>query len=108
MGRTSRVEAWWNIIKAKKMRDDGLTLQQIADVLDKTHTTIIYYLKKYNDYYKYDQEFRDMVKLYEANPVIPAMQAVIVSAKKVVEVCRKELGTGDEFLKIMRQLGIVI
>lgn len=89
------------------MRDDGLTLKQIANVLNCTHTTIIYYLKKYNDYYQYDKEFQDMVRMYEDEPIL-SIQGVIVSAQKVVEVCRKELGTGDEFWKIMRQLGIVI
>jgi len=107
MGRSSRIEASWKIIKARKMRDDGLTLKQIASVLNCTHTTIIYYLKKYNDYYQYDKEFRDMVRMYEEEPTL-SIHGVIVSAQKVVEVCRKELGTGGEFWKIMRQLGIII
>lgn len=89
------------------MRDDGLTLKQIANVLNCTHTTIIYYLRKYNDYYQYDKEFQDMVRMYEDEPIL-SIQGVIVSARKVVEVCRKELGTGGEFWKIMRQLGIII
>ena len=105
--RGTRIEAWWKIVKARKMRDEGLSLHQIADILNCKHTTVVYYLKKYNDYYQYDAEFRDMVRMYEEEPTL-SIQGVIVSAQKVVEVCKKELGTGGEFWKIMRQLGIII
>lgn len=92
------------------MRDDGLTLKQIANVLNCTHTTIIYYLKKYDDYYQYDKEFRDMVRIFEENHNVLTSSPAILNANMVVEICRNELGvdTQSKFWKIMNQLGIVI
>ena len=100
--RKSRIEAWGQMVKARELRDKGLTLQNIADVLGCTHTTIIYYLRKYEDYTKYDREFREFREMQKDNP------APIVSAQKVVEVCKKELGTDSRFLRIMNQLGIIL
>ena len=105
--RKSRIEAWKQMVKARELRDKGLTLQQIADILACTHTTIIYYLRKYEDYTKYDREFREFREMQKDSPA-PITKSRIVSANKVVEVCKKELGTGGEFQKIMRQLGIII
>ena len=92
------------------MRDDGLTLKQIANVLNCTHTTIIYYLKKYKDYYQYDKEFRDMVRIFEENHNVLTSSPVILNANKVVEICRNELGvdTQSKFWEIMNQLGIIL
>ena len=95
------------MIKARELRDEGLTLQDIADVLDCTHTTIIYYLRKYDDLLQYDKEFQEFREMQKDSPA-PITKSRIVSANKVVEVCKKELGTGGEFWKIMRQLGIII
>ena len=103
--RKSRIEAWKQMIKARELRDNGLTLQNIADILGCTHTTIIYYLRKYDDYSQYDKEFREFREMQKDHPIT---KNSIVSANKVVEVCKKELGTGGEFQKIMRQLGIII
>lgn len=105
--RGTRIEAWWKIIKARKMRDEGLSLHQIADILNCKHTTIIYYLRKYEDYTKYDREFREFREMQKDNPA-PITKSRIVSANKVVEVCKKELGTDSRFLRIMNQLGIII
>ena len=103
--RKSRIEAWGNMIKARELRDKGLTLQNIADVLGCTHTTIIYYLRKYEDYTKYDREFREFREMQTDHPIT---KNAIVSANKVVEVCKKELGTDSRFLRIMNQLGITL
>lgn len=103
--RKSRIEAWKQMVKARELRDKGLTLQQIADILACTHTTIIYYLRKYEDYTKYDREFREFREMQTDHPIT---KNAIVSANKVVEVCKKELGTDSRFLRIMNQLGIII
>ena len=103
--RKSRIEAWGQMIKARELRDKGLTLQQIADILACTHTTIIYYLRKYEDYTKYDREFREFREMQTDHPIT---KNAIVSANKVVEVCKKELGTDSRFLRIMNQLGIIL
>lgn len=105
--RKSRIEAWVNMIKARELRDKGLTLQNIADVLGCTHTTIIYYLRKYDDYSQYDKEFQEFRDMQKDNPA-PITKSRIVSANKVVEVCKKELGTDSRFLRIMNQLGIIL
>lgn len=105
--RGSRIEAWGQMIKARELRDKGLTLQNIADVLGCTHTTIIYYLRKYEDYTKYDREFREFKEMQKDSPA-PITKSRIVSANKVVEVCKKELGTDSRFLRIMNQLGIIL
>jgi predicted transcriptional regulator len=105
--RQSRLEAWGQMIKARELRDKGLTLQNIADVLGCTHTTIIYYLRKYEDYTKYDREFREFKEMQKDSPA-PITKSRIVSANKVVEVCKKELGTDSRFLRIMNQLGIIL
>ena len=103
--RKSRIEAWKQMVKARELRDEGLTLQQIADILACTHTTIIYYLRKYEDYTKYDREFREFREMQTDHPIT---KNAIVSANKVVEVCKKELGTDSRFLRIMNQLGITL
>ena len=104
-GRKSRIEAWGQMIKARELRDKGLTLQNIADVLGCTHTTIIYYLRKYEDYTKYDREFREFREMQKDHPIT---KNSIVSANKVIEVCKNELGTDSRFLRIMNQLGIIL
>ena len=103
--RKSRIEAWKQMVKARELRDKGLTLQNIADVLGCTHTTIIYYLRKYEDYTKYDREFREFREMQKDHPIT---KNSIVSANKVVEVCKNELGTDSRFLRIMNQLGIIL
>ena len=103
--RKSRIEAWKQMIKARELRDECLTLQQIADILACTHTTIIYYLRKYEDYTKYDREFREFREMQKDHPIT---KNSIVSANKVVEVCKNELGTDSRFLRIMNQLGIIL
>ena len=103
--RKSRIEAWGQMIKARELRDKGLTLQNIADVLGCTHTTIIYYLRKYEDYTKYDREFNEFREMQADHPIT---KNSIVSANKVVEVCKNELGTDSRFLRIMNQLGIIL
>ena len=103
--RKSRIEAWKQMVKARELRDKGLTLQNIADVLGCTHTTIIYYLRKYEDYTKYDREFREFREMQTDHPIT---KNSIVSANKVVEVCKNELGTDSRFLRIMNQLGIIL
>ena len=103
--RKSRIEAWGQMIKARELRDKGLTLQNIADVLGCTHTTIIYYLRKYEDYTKYDREFREFREMQKDHPIT---KNSIVSANKVTEVCKNELGTDSRFLRIMNQLGIIL
>ena len=105
--KRSRIEAWGQMIKARELRDKGLTLQNIADVLGCTHTTIIYYLRKYEDYTKYDREFNEFREMQKDSPA-PITKSRIVSANKVVEVCKKELGTDSPFLRIMNQLGIIL
>ena len=103
--KRSRIEAWGQMIKARELRDEGLTLQNIADILDCTHTTIIYYLRKYDDYSQYDKEFRKFREMQKDHPIT---KNSIVSANKVVEVCKNELGTDSRFLRIMNQLGIIL
>lgn len=106
MGRKkSRIEAWGQMIKARELRDNGLTLQNIADILDCTHTTIIYYLRKYDDYSQYDKEFQEFREMQADHPIA---KNSIVSANKVVEVCKNELGTGYRFQQIMNKLGIIL
>ena len=108
MGRKrSRIEAWGQMIKARELRDNGLTLQNIADILDCTHTTIIYYLRKYDDLLQYDKEFQEFREMQKDSPA-PITKNAIVSANKVVEVCKNELGTDSRFLRIMNQLGIIL
>ena len=105
--RKSRIEAWGQMMKGREWRDEGLTLQQIADILACTHTTIIYYLRKYEDYTKYDREFNEFREIQKDSPD-PITKNAIVSANKVVEVCKNELGTDSRFLRIMNQLGIIL
>ena len=105
--RKSRIEAWKQMVKARELRDEGLTLQNIADILDCTHATVIYYLRKYDDYSQYDKEFQEFREMQKDSPV-PITKSRIVSANKVVEVCKKELGTDSRFLRIMNQLGIIL
>ncbi len=105
--RGSRTNAWWRMIQARKLRNEGLTLQNIAEIMDCTHSTIIYYLRKYEDYTKYDREFREFKEM-QKDSFAPITKSRIVSANKVVEVCKKELGTDSRFLRIMDQLGIIL
>lgn len=95
------------MIKARELRDNGLTLQNIADILDCTHTTIIYYLIKYDDLLQYDKEFQEFREMQKDSPD-PITKKTIVSANKVIEVCKNELGTDSRFLRIMNQLGIIL
>jgi len=95
------------MIKARELRDNGLTLQNIADILGCTHTTIIYYLIKYDDLLQYDKEFQDQ-EFREMQTDHPITKKTIVSANKVIEVCKNELGTDSRFLRIMNQLGIIL
>lgn len=106
MVKTSRVEASWYMIKAKKMRDEGMTLQQIADELGRTHTTIMYYLRKYEDYYAYDKEFRELVKMFREDER-PEIAPSKTSVRKVLEVCKKVLKTSDYEL-VISEIGKVI
>ena len=103
--KRSRIEAWKQMVKARELRDNGLTLQNIADILGCTHPTIIYYLRKYDDYSQYDKEFREFREMQKDHPIT---KNSIVSANKVIEVCKNELGTDSRFLRIMNQLGIIL
>jgi len=105
--KRSRIEAWGQMIKARELRDNGLTLQNIADILGCTHTTIIYYLIKYDDLLQYDKEFQEFREMQKDSPD-PITKKTIVSANKVIEVCKNELGTDSRFLRIMNQLGIIL
>lgn len=107
--RGSRTNAWWRMIRARKLRNEGLTLQKIAEIMDCTHSTIIYYLQMYEANMKYDKEFQEMVTIANECDGKEIAQE-IVSAKKVVEVCKSELGISKQskFWKIMNQLGIIL
>lgn len=58
---------------------------------------------------KYDKEFQEMVTIANECDGKEIAQE-IVSAKKVVEVCKSELGISKQskFWKIMNQLGIIL
>lgn len=49
------------MIFAQHCREEGATVQRIAKEMKRNHATIIYYLKKYPDDYRYTPEFRAYV-----------------------------------------------
>ena len=97
------------MISAKKLRDEGLTLQHIGRILNRTHSTIHDYLDRYENLARYDKKFREMIKVYEENDQM-AINPRIVDAKKVVEVCKSELGLSKQskFWQIINALGITL
>lgn len=50
--------AFVRMIVSKLMRDERYSLNDIGRLLNKDHTTILYYLGRYDDMYKYDKKFR--------------------------------------------------
>lgn len=58
-------------IFAKLARETGFTYQQIGKQIGRSHATIIYYLKTYEDDYKYTPEFRKI-----ANTVIDYLRKI--------------------------------
>lgn len=59
LGNTTKTKiyAYSRIIFAYICRQKGLTLEAIANRINKTHATIVYYLKQYENNYTYDKVF---------------------------------------------------
>lgn len=55
------------MIFAQLCRDDGGTIISIAKEMKRNHATILYYLKKYPDDYRYTPEFRAYVNAVKAH-----------------------------------------
>ena len=49
------------MIFAQCCREEGATVVRIAKEMKRNHATIIYYLKKYPDDYRFTPEFREYV-----------------------------------------------
>lgn len=60
MKKSGKIETWKRMIEARKLRNRGLKLQQIADMLNCTHPTISYYLILYDYNYEHNEAFRQM------------------------------------------------
>lgn len=48
------------MIVAYHLRTQGWVYEDIAYMLNRDHSTVIYYLKKYDDEYRYNAEFRNL------------------------------------------------
>ena len=60
-----RKQVYARMIFAHHCREQGATVQRIADEMKHNHSTVVYYLRKYKDDYQYNPEFRERVKAVE-------------------------------------------
>ncbi|MDR2009926.1 MAG: DUF4406 domain-containing protein [Bacteroidales bacterium] len=60
-----RKQVYARMIFANYCREQGATVQRIADEMKHNHSTIVYYIRKYKDDYQYNPDFRERVKLVE-------------------------------------------
>lgn len=60
-----RKQVYARMIFAHHCREQGATVQRIADEMKHNHSTIVYYIRKYKDDYQYNPEFRERVKAVE-------------------------------------------
>jgi hypothetical protein len=60
-----RKQVYARMIFAHYCREQGATVQRIADEMKHNHSTIVYYIRKYKDDYKFNPEFRERVKQVE-------------------------------------------
>ena len=60
-----RKQVYARMIFAHHCREQGATVQRIADEMKHNHSTIVYYIRKYKDDYQYNPEFRERVKQVE-------------------------------------------
>lgn len=60
-----RKQVYARMIFAQYCREQGATVQRIADEMKHNHSTIVYYIRKYKDDYKFNPEFRERVKQVE-------------------------------------------
>ena len=60
-GRRERKHVFARMIFAYHCRQEGATVIKIAQEIKRNHATIIYYLKKYQDDYRFTPEFREYV-----------------------------------------------
>ena len=50
------------MVVAYHLRMQGWIYEDIAYILNRNHSTIVYYIKKYNDEYQYNEEFRNFAE----------------------------------------------
>ncbi|MGE8528482.1 hypothetical protein [Chryseobacterium rhizosphaerae] len=55
------------------LRQSGIKLQQIAFLIDKDHSTVIYHLKKYDNLLQFNQEFKNRIKNFNEEYFIRKM-----------------------------------
>ena len=60
-----RKQVYARMIFAFHCREQGATIQRIADEMKHNHSTIVYYIRKYKDDYRFNPEFRERVKEVE-------------------------------------------
>ena len=60
-----RRQVYARMIFAQLCRQEGATVLRIAKEMSRNHATVIYYLKKYQDDYKFTPEFRGYVQAVE-------------------------------------------
>ena len=48
------------MVVAYHLRTQSLTYEDIGYMLNRDHSTIMYYIKKYDDEYRYNEEFRKL------------------------------------------------
>jgi hypothetical protein len=52
------------------LRERGLSLPRIAMIIEKDHTTVLYHLRKYADFSRFDKAFKFKIKEFEENEFI--------------------------------------
>ena len=63
IGKSRKREGFYaRMIFVHHCRNEGATVISIAKEMQHNHATVIYYLKKYQDDYKFTPEFRDYVQ----------------------------------------------
>lgn len=69
--KTNTHSSWLRIIAAKQMAAEGRTREQIADRLGMSAETVKDYTWRYEDLFRYNDEFRELAikqnELYERN-----------------------------------------
>ncbi|MDR1459715.1 MAG: hypothetical protein LBI60_05830 [Bacteroidales bacterium] len=56
-----RNKVYARMIFAKYMTEKGYTIQRVSKKMKHSHSTVVYYVKKYKDDFQYNPEFREIV-----------------------------------------------
>lgn len=46
-------------IRAKQLRNEGKKFEEIGEILNRHHSTIIYYIYQYDNLYRFNKSFRE-------------------------------------------------